>query len=358
MASAAHPGDPTGADLPTEAAIATVLARRPAGFLYGVTTTGIFCRTTCPSRRPRPGNVRIFPTATAATDAGFRPCRRCRPDEVAPGRAATGCVLVGARLLLDGETDLARVAAATGCSDRQLRRAFGDVVGCTPAAFRTAVRVGHARDELRRAFDVLEAAYAGGFATPSAFYDAVGPTLGMTPSTYRHGARGERIVWTTWPDPIGTVLVASTARGLCALRIGGDAAALHEQLAAEFAGAELVAATGELDDTTAAIRALLAGAPALAELDLDVRGTAFQARVWQALRRIPAGETCTYRDLAEAVGAPGSHRAVANACGRNPVAVVVPCHRVVRSDGSLGGYRWGLEVKAELLRRERSARTD
>jgi len=334
-----------------------VLHRRPAPFLYGVTTTGIFCRTTCPSRRPRPDHVRIFATAAEATAAGFRACKRCRPTETAPDTSAVRTVARAARLLLDGEGDLAVVAAAVGYGERQLRRAFHDVLGCSPARFRAAVRTGSSRAALRSTCDMLDAADAGGFTAPSAFYDAIGPTLGMAPATYRAGGGGERIVWATWPDAIGTVLVACTERGLCAVRIGEDPDALQRELQTEFPRAELVADTGELAGAVAAVSALLRGGPAGADLPLDVRGTAFQARVWQALRRIPAGRTWSYQELATAIGAPRSHRAVANACGRNPVAVVVPCHRVVRADGSLGGYRWGLEVKAELLRRERRAAT-
>ncbi|MDO8120138.1 methylated-DNA--[protein]-cysteine S-methyltransferase [Isoptericola sp. b490] len=241
--------------------------------------------------------------------------------------------------------ELARLAAV---SERTLRRAFTELIGVGPRAFGQAVRTGTARDLLRSGSLVTDALVAAGFGSVRAFYETAAGTMGMPPSAYAAGAPGERLGWTAVETPVGTVLGAASERGLCAVRIGAALGPLLDQVRAEFPRAELVADHDRLADVARALAALAAGHPA-PELPLDVRGTAFQARVWQALTRIPAGETRTYSEVAQEIGEPTAVRAVAGACARNRLALVVPCHRVVRTDGGLGGYRWGLAVKRELL---------
>lgn len=248
-------------------------------------------------------------------------------------------------------SELARAAAV---SERTLRRAFTELVGVGPRAFGQAVRTGTARELLRAGNPVTDALLEAGFGSVRAFYETAAETMGMTPSTYAAGAPGERLTWTAVPTPVGTVLGVASARGLCAVRIGPELEALLDQVRAEFARAELVRDDEALADVARALAALAAGHPA-PQLPLDLRGTAFQARVWQALTRIPLGETRTYAQVATEIGEPRAVRAVAGACARNRLALVVPCHRVVRTDGGLGGYRWGLTVKRELLDAEHGA---
>jgi AraC family transcriptional regulator of adaptative response/methylated-DNA-[protein]-cysteine methyltransferase len=241
--------------------------------------------------------------------------------------------------------DLARAAAV---SERSLRRAFDEHVGVGPRAFGHAVRAGNVRTLLRAGGQVTRALLDAGFGSVRAFYETAGPTMGMAPSAYAAGAPGERLIWTSARASIGQVLGVASERGLCAVRIGPDLEPLLEQVRAEFPRAELVHDPEALVDVARALAALATGHPA-PDLPLDLRGTAFQARVWASLRRIPAGETRTYAQVAAEIGAPTAVRAVARACATNRVALAVPCHRVIRSDGGLGGYRWGLAVKRELL---------
>ncbi len=256
--------------------------------------------------------------------------------------AATAMVRAGGPV---PSAELARLAAV---SERTLRRAFTDVLGVGPRAFGQAVRTGTARDLLRAGGPVTDVLLEAGFGSVRAFYETAAETMGMTPSAYAAGAPGERLTWTSVPTPVGTVLGVASARGLCAVRIGPELEPLLEQVRAEFPRADLVRDDDALGDVARALAALAAGHPA-PQLPLDLRGTAFQARVWQALTRIPAGQTRTYSQVAEQIGEPTAVRAVAGACARNRLALVVPCHRVVRSDGGLGGYRWGLAVKQSLL---------
>lgn len=327
-------------------------------FWYGVSTTGIYCRPSCPSRRPRPDRVRFFGTCEEAEAAGFRACLRCRP-QAAGDPAAADVVAVCRRLaaaVAEGveaaDLSVAAVAAGQGLSDTTLHRRFRAVLGCTPAQFVESLRVAALRDRLRAGESIAEATYGAGFGSASRVYERSGAHLGMTPGAYARGGAGERIGVVVVATPLGALLVAGTATGLCAVRLGDDGEALRADLAAEFPAADLMDAETAVQDWAAALAAYVAGERPWPRLPVDVRGTAFQRRVWEALREIPAGATITYRDLAGRLGQPTAQRAVARAVASNPVALAVPCHRVVPAAGGTGGYRWGPERKARLLEAE------
>lgn len=324
------------------------------GFVYAVVTTGVFCRPSCPSRRPRRENVRFFDVAEQARDAGFRGCLRCRPlpDGEAPlvlERVVAAC---RAMVAAGGPVPAQELQRVTGCGPRQLARGFDSLVGTSPRGFGAAVRTGEARRLLREHDRVTDAVFAAGFGSVRGFYETAGPTLGMPAKDYAAGGPGQVLRWTVAPTAVGQVLAVAGDLGLAAVRIGPDAEPLLAEVAEELPSAELVRDDAGLAEAAAGLRRLAEGGEPGVELPVDVRGTAFQARVWQALRRIPAGRTHSYAEVAAAIGAPASVRAVARACGSNGVALVVPCHRVVRSDGGLGGYRWGLAVKQQLLDNE------
>lgn len=283
------------------------------------------------------------PAVTPVREPGSRAGTEPRADAVLT--AATAMVRAGGPL---PSAELARLASV---SERTLRRAFTELLGVGPRAFGQAVRTGTARELLRAGGPVTDALLEAGFGSVRAFYETAAETMGMAPSAYAAGAPGERLTWTAVPTPVGTVLGVASARGLCAVRIGPELGPLLDQVRAEFPRADLARDDEALADVAKALAALAVGHPA-DELPLDVRGTAFQARVWQALTRIPAGETRTYSQVAKEIGEPTAVRAVAGACARNRLALVVPCHRVVRADGGLGGYRWGLTVKRSLLEAE------
>ncbi len=317
-------------------------------FVTGVLTTGIYCRPSCPARHPTRANVRFLADGAAARAAGLRPCRRCRPDETA--RDADGVSRAIALIEASEQVpSLDRMAAAAGYAPHHFHRLFKRATGITPAAYGRGVRSRRAADKLHGANSVTEAIYDAGFSTPSRFYAEAGDRLGMAPSAWREGGRGETIRWAIAPTTLGPMLVAATARGVCRLAFGEDERDVIER----FPQADVVAGG-------AAMAALLADAVAAVEtpgrghgLALDVRGTAFQEAVWRELRRIPPGEVMSYAALATRAGRPGAARAAGSACGANPVAVIVPCHRAQRGDGSLGGYAYGLAIKRALLARER-----
>lgn len=329
-------------------------------FVYAVRTTRVYCRSTCPSRRPRRENVVFFDRVEQARSAGFRACLRCEPDSPPAAMVELAAVIAGCRVMVAAggpvpRPDLERVTGLTG---RRLGRAFDRVVGVSPRGFGDAVRTGRARELLRAHGQVAPAVYASGFGSVRAFYDTAAATLGMTPSAYAAGGDGERLLWGSTSTPVGQVLAVASGRGLCAVRIGPQVGPLLAEVGAEFPQVQLQAAPGVLDDVlrALAVLAVLAqGGGATYDLPVDLRGTAFQARVWSALRLIPAGQTRSYGQVAEAVGAPAAVRAVANACATNRLALVVPCHRVVRSNGALAGFRWGLAVKQSLLDAEHAA---
>jgi AraC family transcriptional regulator of adaptative response/methylated-DNA-[protein]-cysteine methyltransferase len=327
---------------------------------YGVTSTGVACRPSCPSRRPRRDRVRFYATLADALAAGFRPCRRCHPEQLTLSPAATLAVRVKAYLdqHADAVVSLQTLAGAVGVSPWHLQRTFVREVGMSPREYAVSRRAARLRDDLRREPSVSRATYSAGFGSSSRLYEHATELLGMTPGAYRRGGQGMEIRYTVVDSPLGRLLVAVTDRGVCAVTLGESDRALERALRQQFpaASVERVDAgddwlSGLVAEVGARIERPGANGPQTPPLDLQ--GTAFQYRVWQALLAIPVGETRTYQQLARAVGKPRAIRAVANACAANRVAVVVPCHRVIRSDGSLGGYRWGLPRKEKLLAEEK-----
>lgn len=334
---------------------AQVLARAPdADFVYAVQTTGIYCRPSCASRRPRRDNVAFFADGAAARRQGFRPCKRCRPDDEPEGRRRE-LVSMWCRLL-DHEPipSLATLAAEAGLSPSQTHRLFKRAVGLTPRAYALARRDERLRDGLASAESVTAAIYEAGFGSSGRFYERSAAMLGMTPGAYRAGAPGLVIRHALGRCSLGAILVALSERGVCAISLGDEGEELIAELRTRFPAADLQPATADLTEAIAGVVALIEEPARGLALPLDIRGTAFQNRVWRALTGIPAGRTASYSDIAAAIGSPSSVRAVAGACAQNPLAVAVPCHRVVRKDGSLSGYRWGIERKRALLARERS----
>ena len=323
-------------------------------FYYAVRTTGVYCRPSCPARRARRENVQFYVTCEAAEQAGFRPCQRCRPHQV--GGAAQHAVAVekACRIIEDAEVlpSLEALAAAVGMSRYHFHRIFKAITGVTPKAYAVAQRAQRVRDELSRAATVTEAIYDAGFQSNGHFYATSSEILGMTPSQFRSGGHGASLRFAVGQCSLGSILVAATHKGVCAILLGDDPETLVRDLQDRFPEAQLLG--GDLDFEQVVARVIgFVEAPALGlDLPLDVRGTAFQQRVWQALRQIPAGTTASYRDIARRLGAPKAVRAVAQACASNAIAVAIPCHRVVHHDGTLSGYRWGVERKRALLDRE------
>lgn len=320
-------------------------------FYYAVISTGIYCRPTCPSRRPRRENVRFYESAEAAEQSGFRPCRRCQPRSLSTEQRVVAQV---EQLLRSTESPptLAELGQAVGLSPFHLQRLFKKATGLSPKEYASLHRAERLKAGLRRGSSVTEALYDAGYGSSRALYDTAQQHLGMTPSAYRQGGAGLRIAYTCAETPLGLVLVAATGRGLCALRFGEEAGLVAE-LQKEFPRAALERAPDELEPYVKAVQAHLAGRQARLDLPLDVKATAFQHRVWEALRSIPYGQVRSYREVAEMIGEPTAVRAVARACATNPVALAVPCHRVVRTGGELSGYRWGVHRKESLLRQER-----
>src|SRR6059036_3167541 len=347
-------------DLTPERRWRIVLARDrryDGAFVYAVRSTGIYCRPSCPSRRPRRAQVAFFPVPEAAELAGFRPCRRCRPGEAAA--AVPGVPLVRAVCrLIDAHPDrpasLAVLSAQAGVTSHRLLRTFRRVLGISPRQYRDARRLDRFKTELRSRRRVSPALYEAGYGSTSRVYEKAHAQLGMTPATYSRGAPGTRIAFTVVPCALGRLLVATTARGICRVSLGSDAQQLEAGLAAEFPAAELRGDRGALAAAVGVLLRYLDGRAEPLELPLDVRATAFQRRVWEALRRIPYGATRSYTEVARAIGRPTATRAVARACASNPAALVIPCHRVVRQDGGTSGYRWGMDRKRALLARERA----
>ena len=316
-------------------------------FVTGVLSTGIYCRPSCAARHPRRENVRFFADGAAARSAGLRPCKRCLPDDVSRDERAVLAAIAAIRAA-EQPLALAALAAETGYSPTHFQRVFTRHTGLSPAAYARALMAERAAQALTEERRVTDAVYAAGYSGPSRFYAANEGRLGMTPSAWANGGRGVTIRWAVVPTTLGDMLVAATDKGVCRLSFGEGRAALE----ARFPNAELVAGGAEfarlLDEVIRAVET-----PGdFAHIPLDVKGTAFQEAVWRELRRIPAGETRSYAELAAAAGNPGAVRAAGSANGANNVAVLIPCHRVIRSDGSLGGYAYGLEVKRALLQRE------
>jgi AraC family transcriptional regulator of adaptative response/methylated-DNA-[protein]-cysteine methyltransferase len=319
-------------------------------FVFAVTTTGIYCRPSCPARRPRRSHVLLFEAPAHAERAGFRACRRCRPrnDGLRPITAVCAAIeqAGGERLLLKD------LASSAGLSPSHLRRVFKEALGVTPRAYADALRLKALRRRLREGDMVTGSLYEVGYGSSSRLYEASEDRLGMTPATYRRGGRGMRLRYGSARSPLGRVLVATTDIGVAALYIGSAEGPLVEGLREEFPKATIEKDEGRLQAILPEVLSRLSGKTPHKDLPLDVQATAFQRRVWDALLRIPRGETRTYQRLAEEVGVPKGARAVARACASNRLAVLIPCHRVIAGDGSLSGYRWGQERKAKLLAME------
>lgn len=331
---------------------------RDARFVYAVKTTGIFCRPTCPSRRPRRENATFFDTSQAALAAGFRPCKRCRPEEADPPDRAKHKVLEACRYI-ESRTDaiptLSEIGLQVGLSPAHLQRVFKETIGLSPRKYADALRVERLKKELRAGESIAGAMYGTGYGSTSRLYESAQAALGMTPKQYREKADGEQIRYLTVKSPLGgSLLVAGTKRGLCAVRLGGSAKALTAELKAEFARASIKRqGDPRLKRWLSALVDYLAGSSGYPDLPYDVQATAFNRQVWDAIRAIPMGATATYSELAEQIGNAAAVRAVASACANNPVALVIPCHRVVPKRGGTGGYRWGAKRKRELLELEK-----
>jgi AraC family transcriptional regulator, regulatory protein of adaptative response / methylated-DNA-[protein]-cysteine methyltransferase len=340
-----------------EARWAAVVARDAAAdgvFYYSVRTTGVFCRPSCAARQARRENVAFHLDPAAAERAGFRACKRCRPTEATrAARQALG-VAAACRLIEASEEvpALDTLAEAAGMSRFHFHRVFTAVTGVTPRAYAAGHRENRVREALVSEPTVTAAIYRAGFASNGRFYAASTDMLGMTPTTYRRGAPATAIRFAVGACSLGSILVAASDKGVCSILLGDDPEVLVRDLQDRFPRASLTGGDAAFERWVAVVVGLVE-APGLGhDLPLDIRGTAFQQRVWQALRKIPVGSTASYSDIARAIGLPRAVRAVAHACGANPLAVAIPCHRVVRSDGALSGYRWGIERKRELLRRE------
>ena len=323
-------------------------------FVFAVKTTGVYCRPSCASRPAKRENVSFFATPAAAERAGFRACKRCRPDRASEpdphvtlvGRA---CATIFAA---ESPPSIAALAAEASLSPFHFHRVFKRVAGVTPRAYAAEIRARRVAEGLRTASTVTEAIYDAGFNASSRFYEQAAARLGMTPAAARRGGEGAVIRFAVGEASLGTVLVAATDKGVAAILLGDDPEALVRDLEDRFPRAKLVGGDAAFERTVAQVVGLVEAPGQRLDLPLDIRGTAFQQQVWQALRAIPAGRTATYSEIAREIGRPSAVRAVARACAKNPIAVAIPCHRVVRTDGDLSGYRWGVERKRKLLARE------
>ena len=325
--------------------------------VYGVRSTGVYCRPSCGSRRPRRSQVVFFPIPEAAEQAGFRSCRRCHPHLETPADPSLEMVrqvclqIRGSR---DGPPTLAQLGANLGFDRFHLQRVFKRVMGITPRQYADAWHIDALKTNLKNGWKVTDALYEAGYGSTSRLYERAPAQMGMTPATYRRGGQGLKIAYTTVASPVGVLLVAATERGICAVKLGDDKAALESGLRAEYPASDIRREVGALKDWVGAILQHLSGNLPRLDLPLDIRATAFERMVWERLQAIPYGQTRTYRQIATEVGRPNAARAVGRACAANPVALVVPCHRVVRDNGELGGYHWGVERKAALLKKESS----
>jgi AraC family transcriptional regulator of adaptative response/methylated-DNA-[protein]-cysteine methyltransferase len=336
---------------------ATVVARdkRADGqFYYSVRTTGVYCRPSCGARLARRENVAFHASAEAAERAGFRPCKRCRPTEASQAARDAAVVASACRLIEEAATPprLAKVAAAVGISPYHFHRMFKAVTGLTPKAYADAHRADRVRKTLPTSRSVTSAIYDAGFNSNGRFYAASTKVLGMTPSRYRAGGDQTVIRFAIGECSLGSILVAATENGVCAILMGGDPEALLRELQDRFGKAELVGGDATFERLVARVIGFVEQPRLGLDLPLDVRGTTFQQRVWKALRQIGVGKTASYADIATRIGKPKAVRAVAQACAANILAVAIPCHRVIRTDGELSGYRWGVERKRALLERE------
>jgi AraC family transcriptional regulator of adaptative response/methylated-DNA-[protein]-cysteine methyltransferase len=344
-------------------AVSTRDGRQDGRFFYGVHTTGVYCRPSCPARRPLRKNVRFYDSPAAAEAAGLRACRRCRPLALV-GDGPTVAKMRELCRFIEGHTDepltLAALARRAGLSSSHLQRSFKALVGVSPKAYADACRVAYFKRELRAGKSVTDATYEAGFGSSSRIYERIDTRLGMTPRQYRERGRGVEISFAVTTTALGPMLLAATDRGLCFIQFGRSASTLTAELRREYPNASIAPMAEEQRETfeqwMRALSTHLAGGRVDTGLPLDIRGTAFQTRVWRYLQSIPYGEVQSYAEVAAGIGAPKAARAVANACARNRLAIAIPCHRVIRGTGELGGYRWGLERKRALIDMERAHR--
>jgi AraC family transcriptional regulator of adaptative response/methylated-DNA-[protein]-cysteine methyltransferase len=334
---------------------ASVVARSAdASFFYSVATTGVYCRPACAARPARPENVRFHATCEEAEKAGFRPCKRCKPNEAPLAEQHAAKITQACRIIEDAESapNLEDLAERVGISAYHFHRLFKQITGLTPRAYAAAHREKRLREELARGGSVTGAIFEAGYNSNGRFYEKSNKLLGMTPTVWRGGGADTEIRFAIGECSLGSILVATSDIGVCAILLGDDPANLARDLQDRFPHANLIGGDTDFEQLVAQVVGFVE-APALGlNLPLDVRGTAFQQRVWQALQNIPAGKTASYAEIAKAIGSPAAVRAVAQACAANAIAVAIPCHRVIRNDGGLSGYRWGVERKRALLDRE------
>jgi AraC family transcriptional regulator of adaptative response/methylated-DNA-[protein]-cysteine methyltransferase len=339
---------------------ASVVARDPASdgkFYYAVKTTGVYCRPSCAARTPRPENVAFYSSTEGAAKAGFRPCKRCKPDGVSLAEDQARRVAALCQFLEQAEPtpSLESLAKRAGWSVYHLHRVFRAITGLTPRAYAAGRRAERVRAKLGRSRTVTEAIYDAGYNSSGRFYEQANGVLGMTPRSFRQGGARAQIRFAIGECSLGSILVAASDRGVCAILLGDDPAALARDLEDRFPLADLVGGDAEFERLVARVVGMIETPKIGVELPLDVRGTAFQERVWRAIGKMPAGSTASYTEIAKRIGVPKAVRAVAQACAANHLAVAIPCHRVVRADGDVSGYRWGVERKRTLLRREKAA---
>jgi AraC family transcriptional regulator, regulatory protein of adaptative response / methylated-DNA-[protein]-cysteine methyltransferase len=323
-------------------------------FYYGVRTTGVYCRPSCPSRLARRENVTYYLTCEAAERAGFRPCKRCRPRDASPSKRQAALIARACRLIESGEMppDLRAIANSVGLSRYHFHRVFKAITGVTPKAYADAHRNEQARRRLHKAKNVTCAIYEAGFNSHGRFYASAAKVLGMTPGRFRAGGAHTQIQFAVGECSLGSILVAATTKGVCAILLGDDPELVLRELQDQFPRAELLGGDAKFEALVAKVVGFVEQPRLGLDLPLDVRGTAFQRRVWQALQRIGVGRTVSYAEVAERIGKPEAVRAVAQACAANTLAVAIPCHRVVKNDGAISGYRWGIVRKQVLLARE------
>jgi AraC family transcriptional regulator of adaptative response/methylated-DNA-[protein]-cysteine methyltransferase len=328
-------------------------------FVFAVSSTGIYCRPSCPSRRPKRENVSFFALPAAAENAGFRACLRCHPNEAPSTDPQVAMVQQVCRLIetSDGEPlTLDALSGQVGVSSFHLQRTFKNLMGMSPNEYAETWRVNKFKQSVQAGEKITDAIYDAGFGSSSRLYELASSQLGMTPATYGKGGRGAMIRYALGDSPLGRLLVAATDKGVCSVRLGDSDDELTTELRREFFAAEIVLDESRLRPALSAVVDHLNNKTPRIDLPLDIRATAFQRLVWEQLQRIPAGETYSYTDIAKGIGQEKAVRAVARACASNPVALVIPCHRVIREDKSLGGYRWGLDRKKRLLEREARAK--
>jgi AraC family transcriptional regulator of adaptative response/methylated-DNA-[protein]-cysteine methyltransferase len=336
-------------------AVETKDARFNGTFFFAVQTTGIYCKPSCAARTPKRQNVQFFDTQQKAEKQGFRACQRCKPNNESAADPQVEMVLKVCQLVeenLEDNVSLEYLSEMTGMSAHHLQRTFKSILGITPKQYATALKVKNFKEQVQRGEDVAGAMYEAGFGSSRALYEKASENLGMTPAAYKSKGKGMKITYTVADSDIGKMLVARTERGICSVTFGDSAKELVETLKQEFSAADVKEDKSGLTESVKTILQLLEGKQKKVTLPLDVQATAFQLQVWDTLRKIPYGETRSYKEVAESMGRPTAARAVARACATNPVALVTPCHRVVRENGDLSGYRWGVERKKEILAKE------